>query len=105
VVVAGGEVVGPVYVGEAHAGGLGWELFAEAVGEASWEEGEGFEYYAMFRSFSRILARGEAGGAAWCASVHRARRILDSRSRMSWGLGSVGMAAAAKDYRGERRED
>ncbi len=47
-VIVGCEVVVPIYVGEAHAGGLGWELFAECGGVASWEEGEGFEDYAMF---------------------------------------------------------
>jgi hypothetical protein len=48
VVGAGCEVAVPVYVGETHAGGLGRELFAEAGGVASWEEGEGFEDYAIF---------------------------------------------------------
>ena len=47
-VIAGCEVVVPVYVWETHAGGLGGELFAEAGGVASWEEGEGFEDDAMF---------------------------------------------------------
>jgi hypothetical protein len=38
----------PIYVGEAHAGGLGWELLAQVCGLATWEQDERFEDYAMF---------------------------------------------------------
>ena len=62
-----------------HASGLGGELFAEAGGEASWEEGEGFEDDAMFgvlpavgagrggeseaRSFAALPSRNHSGQA------------------------------------------
>ena len=46
-VIAGCEVVVPVYVGETHAGGLGGELFAEFGGLPSRQQGKGFENDAM----------------------------------------------------------
>jgi hypothetical protein len=46
-VIAGREVVVPVYVGEAHAGGLGGELFAEFGGLPSRQQCKGFENDAM----------------------------------------------------------
>ena len=45
--ITGDEVVIPIYVGEAHAGGLGGELFAEFGGSPSWQQREGFKNDAM----------------------------------------------------------
>jgi hypothetical protein len=63
VVIAGGEVVIPIYVGEAHAGGLGGELLAEFGGFASWQQGESFENDAMFGILPAVGA--ELGGDRW----------------------------------------
>jgi hypothetical protein len=56
VVIAGDEVPIPIYVGEAHAGGLGRELFAEFFGLASGQQGERFEDDAMFGILPAVRA-------------------------------------------------
>jgi hypothetical protein len=56
VVIAGDEVVVPVYVGESHTGGLGGELFAEFAGFAPWQHREGFKNDAMFGILPAVRA-------------------------------------------------
>jgi hypothetical protein len=77
VVIVGGEVVIPIYVGETHAGGLGGELFAEFGGLAPWQQGEGLENDAMFGIMPAVRAELRedrcTGGRLVCATVCTAR--------------------------------
>ncbi len=74
----------PIDLGEAHAGGLGWELFAELGGVASWAEGEGFEDYAMFGVLPLVGAElGEDCGAGGCV----VRRVAESSEDPGFEIG------------------
>jgi hypothetical protein len=95
VVVAGWEVVIPVYVGETHARGLGGELLAQLCGVASWQQDEGFENDTMFGILPAVRAElrenccaGGAmmhtgGGESGCSAAQRAE---DSGFELEHGL-------------------
>jgi len=105
VVVAGCEVVVPVYVGEAHAGGLGGELLAQLCDVPSWQQREGFENDAMFGTLPAVGAELRedrwtrcAGGRVVCTrGIERgwsgAEGAEDSGFEVEWvGHGKEGTA-------------
>jgi len=57
VICARGKIVIPIYVGKAHASGLGWQLLAEFRRLTSGQQRERFEHDAMFGILPVIRAQ------------------------------------------------